>query len=103
MKQLAVFLLMFAALNVSAQPAQSPLGPERAKSIPIADAHFHVMQFMDPKTLIEMMDTQGIKWAGGAGVEGATPERVAEVSSARVLRGRQFFSKVAYRACNVNG
>lgn len=44
------------------------LGIEKAMALPISDAHFHVIPtFMEPDALLKMMDSQKIKWAGGAG------------------------------------
>src|SRR4030065_2545618 len=44
------------------------LGVEKAMKLAISDAHFHIMgTFMQPSTLLQMMDTHKIKWAGGAG------------------------------------
>jgi hypothetical protein len=46
----------------------SVLGVENAMKLPISDAHFHVMgRFMQPNSLLEMMDKHNVRWAGGAG------------------------------------
>lgn len=81
----ALALLAF-SIHATAQPVAGVLGVEAAKTIRIADAHFHVMSFMAVPTLVEMMDKHGIRWAGGAGFQGETPERRAEVKAA--LGGR---------------
>jgi len=54
-----------------AQAADAVLGPEVARTVPIADAHFHVMAWMDVRELAGYMDRNGIRWAGGAGIGGA--------------------------------
>ena len=58
--------------------AESVLGAEAAKTLPIADAHFHVMTWMDLSQLPGYMDRNGIRWAGGAGPAGGGPARNAE-------------------------
>ncbi len=72
-----------------AQAADAVLGPEAAKTIPIADALFHVMSFMDLAELGQYMDRNGIRWAGGGGAQGRSA-RVAEAAAAlgkRYIRG----------------
>ncbi|MBT0666013.1 amidohydrolase family protein [Geobacter pelophilus] len=46
--------------------ADATLGPEGAKTIPIADSHVHVLKWMNAKTLLENMDLNSIRWCGGA-------------------------------------
>lgn len=53
-----------------AQAADAVLGAVAAKTIPIADAHFHVMTWMDVRELMGYMDRNGIRWAGGVGIGG---------------------------------
>ena len=53
------------------QAAEAVLGAEAARTVPIADAHFHVMVWMDVRELAGYMDRNGIRWAGGAGIGGA--------------------------------
>lgn len=50
--------------------ADAVLGQEGARTIPIADAHFHVMSWMDGRELLAHMDRNGIRWAGGVGGDG---------------------------------
>ena len=74
-----------------AQAADAVLGPVAAKTIPIVDAHFHVMIWMDVRELLGYMDRNGIRWAGGVGIGGVkTPgagvSKFAEAVS--VLGGR---------------
>jgi Tat protein secretion system quality control protein TatD with DNase activity len=65
-------LALAAALSCGpARSADATLGPEAARSMPIADAHFHVMFWMDVGELAGYMDRNGIRWAGGAGIGGA--------------------------------
>jgi hypothetical protein len=44
-----------------ARAADAVLGPEAAKPVPIADAHFHVMVWMDVRELAGYMDRNGIR------------------------------------------
>lgn len=54
-----------------AQAADAVLGAAAAKTIPIVDAHFHVLKWMDGQELLGHMDRNGIRWAGGVGGNGA--------------------------------
>ena len=73
---------MMPGLSLSESHAQDAvLGEEAAKTIPIADAHFHVMPYMGVQDLLGYMDRNGIRWAGGAGVLPNGPS-VAEVAAA---------------------
>jgi len=74
-----------------AQAADTVLGAEAAKTISIADAHFHVMPWMDVRELIGYMDRNGIRWAGGAsGLGLGKPEvgRAREAEAVSVLGNR---------------
>ena len=76
-----------------AQATDAILGPEAAKTIPIADAHFHVMTWMDVRELIGYMDRNGIRWAGGGGIAGGSgePELVrAKHAEAITLLGNRY-------------
>lgn len=53
-----------------ARAAEAVLAAEAARTVPIADAHFHVMAWMDVRELAGYMDRNGIRWAGGAGIGG---------------------------------
>jgi len=53
------------------QAADTVLGAEAAKTIPIVDAHVHVMTWMDVRELMGYMDRNNIRWAGGVGIGGA--------------------------------
>ena len=72
-KLLGVWLAFVLAVGLSCSQAQATdavLGPVASKTIPIADAHFHVMIWMDVRELPGYMDRNGIRWAGGAGIGG---------------------------------
>lgn len=72
-RSLGVWLAYILAVGLSCSQAQAVdavLGPVAAKTIPIADAHFHVMIWMDVRELPGYMDRNGIRWAGGAGIGG---------------------------------
>ncbi|MGE5523063.1 MAG: amidohydrolase family protein [Rhodospirillaceae bacterium] len=56
-----------AVIVLPAHAADAPLGADAAKTLPIADAHFHFMPFMTGADLLAHMDTNGVRWAGGAG------------------------------------
>ena len=80
-----VAIALAAALGAAASHAPLPAraadgvyGEEAAKTVPIADAHFHVAPFMAVADLPGHMDRNGIRWAGGAGNPGG-PGRTAEV------------------------
>ena len=69
----ARILACIAAVGFAApasRAADSVLGPEAAKTMPLADAHFHVMPWMDIAQVIGYMDRNGIRWAGGAAAVG---------------------------------
>jgi hypothetical protein len=69
--------------------ADPVLGPEAAKTIPLADGHFHIMAWMDIKRLLEYMDRAGIRWAGGAGTVGSfEADRSRNAEAATVLGNR---------------
>jgi Tat protein secretion system quality control protein TatD with DNase activity len=61
--------LFYQATTYGSETNNAPvLGVEKAMELSIADAHFHVIPtFMEPADLLKMMDSQKIKWAGGAG------------------------------------
>lgn len=67
----SAFALAAGLISGPASAADAVLGPEAAKALPIADAHFHVMVWMDVRERAGYMDRNGIRWAGGAGVGGA--------------------------------
>jgi hypothetical protein len=73
------------------QAADTLLGAEAAKIIPIVDAHFHVMTWMDVRELMGYMDRNGIQWAGGVGIGGGkTPGEGAPkfAEAVSILGGR---------------
>lgn len=53
-----------------ARAADAVVGVAAARSIPIMDSHFHVMAWMNVRELVEYMDRNGVRWAGGAGIGG---------------------------------
>lgn len=64
-------LALFVSLSYSHPLAAEPvLGPEAALTIPIVDAHFHVMKWMDGRDLLVHMDRNGVRSAGGVGGDG---------------------------------
>ena len=67
------------------QAADLVLGPEAAKTIQIADAHFHVMPWMDVRELIGYMDRNGIRWAGGASGLGLGKPEVGRAREAEAV------------------
>ena len=86
-KRSGVWLACVLALGVTcgrAQAADALLGPVAAKTIPMADAHFHVMTWMDIRELAGYMDRNGVRWAGGVavgsgqGAPGARQSKLAE-------------------------
>jgi len=82
LKLLAGLLACISAAGViEVRAADALLGQEAAKTMPIADAHFHVMPFMNPAELTQYMDRHGIRWAGGAGSPGG-PAKLAEAAAA---------------------
>lgn len=87
---LVVVLLTLATglLPAIVPAADAVLGEEAAKTMPIADMHFHVMPFMTASELGEHMDRNGIRWAGGAGGPNG-PARKAEMLGAL---GKRFIS-----------
>jgi len=85
MKKLTILAPLLACIlaggSDEGHAADAVLGQEFAKTIPIADAHFHLMPFMDPAELAQYMDRGGIRWAGGAGALGG-PARNAAAAAA---------------------
>jgi len=71
---LAAYLLVVGFSCGQAQAADSVLGTVAAETVPIADAHFHVMIWMDVGELVGYMNRNGIRWAGGAGIGGGKGE-----------------------------
>ena len=71
-----------------AQSGGAPIGPEAARALPFADAHVHVMPYMDPAQVLRTMDRLNIRWAGGALALGgpARDAAVARVLGARYIR-----------------
>lgn len=66
----AACCLVVGLFCVQAQAADAVLGATGAKSMPIADSHFHVMNWMDVQELAGYMDRNAVHWAGGAGIGG---------------------------------
>ena len=64
------YVLVAGLFYGQAQAADAVLGAVAAKSIPIVDAHLHVMTWMDVRELVGYMDRNGIRWAGGVGIRG---------------------------------
>lgn len=62
-------MLLYQATSHGSEADNAPvLGVEKAMELPISDAHFHVIPtFMEPDALLKTMDSQKIKWTGGAG------------------------------------
>ena len=62
-------MLFYQATIYGSEVDNAPvLGVEKAMELPISDAHFHVIPtFMEPDALLKAMDSQKIKWTGGAG------------------------------------
>lgn len=65
----ATLMLFYQATIFGSDADSAPaLGVEKAMKLPISDAHFHVIPtFMEPDSLLKMMDSHQIKWTGGAG------------------------------------
>ncbi len=61
---------------LAAEPA---IGVEAAKSIPVIDAHFHVLRWMDGRELLAHMDSNGIQSSGGVG--GGNLEAITQLGS----------------------
>jgi len=76
------------AQSGDAPSGSAPIGPDAARTLPFADAHFHVMPYMDPAQLLQAMDRLNIRWAGGALALGgpARDAAVARVLGARYIR-----------------
>ena len=73
-------LLAVVAINASAADAKPDL--------PLIDGHFHVMPFMDPAEVLQAMDRNGIRAAGGANAIG-NPQRnayIVDTLGARYIR-----------------
>lgn len=43
-----------------------PIGKDAARKLPLADVHFHIMSWMKLPDLLQQMDRNNIRWAGGA-------------------------------------
>jgi predicted TIM-barrel fold metal-dependent hydrolase len=70
LKAWPAYVLVAGLFYGQAQAADAVLGAVAAKSIPIVDAHLHVMTWMDVRELVGYMDRNGIRWAGGVGIGG---------------------------------
>jgi hypothetical protein len=79
-----VYILALGLSCGRALAADTELGPEAAKTIPIADAHFHVLPWMDVRELVAVMDRNGIQWAGGVG--GGKQAEAVSVLGTRYIR-----------------
>jgi predicted TIM-barrel fold metal-dependent hydrolase len=69
----ATWLTLVLALGFGPGPvlaADAALGQDAAKAIPIVDAHFHVVSWMDGRELLAHMDRNAILSAGGVGGDG---------------------------------
>jgi predicted TIM-barrel fold metal-dependent hydrolase len=87
---LSACLVVAGSPSRAASAAGTVLGPEAAKVLPLADAHFHVMPYMSAADLVGYMDRNGVRWAGGANVLPGGLTSVAEVHAAlgkRFIRG----------------
>jgi len=70
--------------------AKEPRSGSHADSLPLADAHFHLMWFMTPQEVKERMEKHNIRWIVGAGaIEGLTGVE----SFQRDLDARSFLGK----------
>jgi predicted TIM-barrel fold metal-dependent hydrolase len=67
MKSLWMFGVLAAALHAG---ATEPVNPA---SLPIADAHFHLMRYMTPEELLLNMNKHNIRWVVSAGAQGLVP------------------------------
>lgn len=47
--------------------AETVIGVEGARTLPIIDSHFHIVQGFDAAALLEVMDRNGVRMTGGAG------------------------------------
>lgn len=91
-KAWTVLALAAAVLGSAASArADEAIGSAAAKTIPIADVHFHVMPWMEPAELLRRMDANRVQWAGGAapfpektgaGSAEATAARTAAIGAA---------------------
>lgn len=63
----AIAALSMALLAVGVHASEAEFGVEGARTIPIVDAHFHVLMWMDGRELLARMDQHGIRAAGGVG------------------------------------
>jgi hypothetical protein len=50
-----------------AEAADAEIGAEAAKTLPIIDSHFHVVQGLNGAALMEVMDRNGVRMTGGVG------------------------------------
>ena len=71
--------LLHAAILVCGVSSGGALSAEPV--LPLIDAHFHVMPYMDTAELLQAMDRHGIRAAGGAAALGG-PQRNQEVATA---------------------
>jgi len=86
---LIVFSVLFLSACSSMPKKQLP-ADSYAKNLPIIDAHFHPMKFMDPKTLVAKMDEHNIIAAGGAH---RTPGAMDNISWKFSLRKRWIYTE----------
>lgn len=73
LRRLRAGLTLALSIVLSCSPAlaaDATLGPEAALTIPIVDAHFHVMKWMDGRELLAHMNRNGVRSAGGVGGDG---------------------------------
>jgi hypothetical protein len=96
-------ILFYQATIYGSEADNAPvLGVEKAMKLPISDAHFHIMgTFMQPNTLLQMMDTHKVKWAGGAGSM-APDARMAKFHAAMGQRLRFFGGQRESVQCYAN-
>lgn len=69
-RALPACIFLVGLLSGHARAADAALGVAAARTIPIVDSHLHVMAWMDVRELVEYMDRNGVRWAGGAGIGG---------------------------------
>jgi predicted TIM-barrel fold metal-dependent hydrolase len=87
-RSLGVWLASVVVVGLScgqAQAADAVLGPVAAKTIPIADAHVHIMAWMDVRELVRFMDRNGIGWAGGVGAARSKHAEAGAVLGSRYI------------------
>lgn len=85
MRPLVVAAAIIAAAISHAHAAEALYGADAAKTVPIADAHFHFMPFMSGADLVSRMDANGVRWSGGAGpaLNVASPSEAAKLAAER--------------------